>query len=95
MQGHPQAARDNSVLLNAFGSLRINVNRLMLQQSVKVLLISSPSRGDGKTTIAENLAAAFARAGRKVVLLDADLYSPQLHVRLKLNNQKGLTRYSG
>jgi capsular exopolysaccharide synthesis family protein len=83
--------RDNSILLNAFGSLRINVNRLMAQQAVKVLLVTSPSRGDGKTTIAENLASAFARSGRKVILLDGDLYHPQLHVRLKLDNETGLT----
>lgn len=84
------AEHDHSALQNAFGSLRININRLMVQQSVKVLLITSPSRGDGKTTIAENLAAAFVRAGKKVALLDADLYHPQVHRRLKLINQKGL-----
>ena len=85
------AERDNSILLNAFGSLRINANRLMARQSVKVLLITSPGRGDGKTTIAENLAAAFAQAGRKVTLLDADLYHPKLHIRLGLDDQNGLT----
>jgi len=89
--GSSSSARDNSILLNSFGSLRINVNRLMLQRSVKVILITSPGRGDGKTTIAENLAAAFALSGRKVTLLDADLYHPQLHVRLELDNQRGLT----
>ena len=89
--GSSSKARDSSALLNAFGSLRINVNRLMTQQSVKVLLISSPSRGDGKTTISENLAFAFALSGRKVTLIDADLYHPQLHVRLGLENETGLT----
>lgn len=89
--GSPRANRDTAVLLNAYGSLRINVSRLMSQQSVKVLLISSPSRGDGKTTIAENLAGAFSQSGRKVILVDADLYHPQLHARLKLDDQKGLT----
>jgi capsular exopolysaccharide synthesis family protein len=84
------AVQDHSALLNAFGSLRINVSRLMTRQSVKVLLITSPARGDGKTTIATNLAAAFARAGKNVALLDGDLYHPQLHGRLKLDNQKGL-----
>lgn len=84
------AAQDHSVLQNAFGSLRINVARLMSQQSVKVILITSPARGDGKSTIAQNLAAAFVRAGKKAALLDADLYHPQLHRRLKLENQKGL-----
>jgi capsular exopolysaccharide synthesis family protein len=85
------AARDNSALMNAFGTLRINVNRLMLQQSVKVLLITSPTRGDGKTTIAANLATAFAQSQRKVTLLDADFYHPQLHARLRLDNKRGLT----
>jgi polysaccharide biosynthesis transport protein len=85
------SARQDPVLTNAFGSLRINLNRIMAQKSVKSLLITSPARGDGKSTIAVNLAAAFARSGKKVVLIDADLYRPQLHVRLKLHNKSGLT----
>ena len=89
--GASAVARDNFALLNAFGSLRINVNRLMSHQSVKVILITSASRGDGKTTIAENLGAAFAQSGKKVILLDADLHRPQLHVRLKKENKTGLT----
>jgi polysaccharide biosynthesis transport protein len=83
--------RENSELLNAFGSLRINVNRLMLQQSVKTILITSPSRGDGKTMISLNLADAFAASGKKVALVDADLYRPRLHVRFGLDNKSGLT----
>jgi tyrosine-protein kinase len=85
------AARDDPVLLNAFGSLRINLNRVMSRQSVKVLLVTSPTRGDGKTTIAANLATAFAFSRRKVILIDADLYHPQLQTRLKLGNKKGLS----
>jgi capsular exopolysaccharide synthesis family protein len=84
-------AREDPELMNAFGSLRINLNRMMSQKSVKSLLISSPARGDGKTTVAVNLAVAFARSGKKVVLIDGDLYRPQMHVRLKVNNQAGLT----
>ncbi len=84
-------AREDPSLMNAFGTLRINVNRLMLQKSVKSVLISSPARGDGKTTIAMNLAAAFARAGKKTVLIDADLYHPQVNKRLKLVESGGLT----
>jgi succinoglycan biosynthesis transport protein ExoP len=87
----PFPERENSVLLNAFGSLRINVHRLMLRQSVKVLLITSPARGDGKTTIAANRAAAFAQSRRNVILIDADLYHPQLQTRLGLGNKKGLS----
>lgn len=90
-RGDSLSERDNSALLNAFGTLRINVSRLMTQRSINALLITSPARGDGKTTIAMNLAAAFARSGKKVILLDADLAHPQLHVRLKLGNERGLT----
>jgi len=84
-------ARENPELLNAFGSLRINVNRLMLQKSIKTLLITSPSRGDGKTMISLNLAEAFAASGKKVALVEADLYRPRLHVRFGLDNKNGLT----
>jgi capsular exopolysaccharide synthesis family protein len=87
----PFSAREDPVLMNAFGSLRININRLMARQSLKVLLVTSPGRGDGKTTVAINLTDAFKQSGKRVALLDADLYHPQLHVRFELDNQKGLT----
>ena len=84
-------AHEDPELMNAFGSLRINVNRLMQQHSVKVLLVTSPSRGDGKTMISLNLAEAFAASGKKVALVEADLYRPRLHVRFGLDNKNGLT----
>jgi capsular exopolysaccharide synthesis family protein len=80
-----------SSLLNAFGILRINVSRLVTEKSLKTILITSPSLGEGKTTIATNLASAFVRSGQKVILIDGDLYHPTLHSRLGLDNQKGLT----
>jgi capsular exopolysaccharide synthesis family protein len=85
------ANQSKSSLLNAFGILRINVSRLVAEKSLKTILITSPSLGEGKTTIATNLASAFVRSGKKVVLMDADLYHPSLHSRLGLDNQKGLT----
>ena len=81
----------SSPFLNAFGILRINVNRLIAQKSLKTILVTSPALGEGKTTIATNLAEAFAQSGKKVILLDADLYHPAIHTCLGLDNQKGLT----
>jgi polysaccharide biosynthesis transport protein len=83
--------RTSSMLLNAFGLLRINVSRLIAQKSLKTILVTSPALGEGKTTIALNLAETFVHSGRKVVLLDADLYHSSLHSRLGLDNQSGLT----
>lgn len=56
----------------------------------KVLLITSPMPNEGKTTTAVNLASAFVQAGKKVLLIDADLRKPSLHRRLKLDNTVGL-----
>ena len=46
--------------------------------AVGVVLIASPSPGEGKTTIAANLAAAFAETGRSVVVVNADVRRPAL-----------------
>jgi capsular exopolysaccharide synthesis family protein len=76
---------------NAFGDLRINLSRLMVDRSEKRILVTSTTRGEGKTTVAANLAKAFLQSGKKIVLVDADLYHPQLHKRLGLQNVTGLT----
>jgi succinoglycan biosynthesis transport protein ExoP len=45
----------------------------------RVIVLTSPEVGDGKTTVAANLAIAMAQIGRRVVLVDGDLRKPQLH----------------
>jgi capsular exopolysaccharide synthesis family protein len=47
--------------------------------SVKTLLITSPSRRDGKSTLVSNLAIAMAHAGQKTLILDADFRKPVQH----------------
>ena len=46
--------------------------------SRKVIMITSPEPGDGKTTIASNLAIALAESGKSVVIVDADFRRPKL-----------------
>ncbi len=45
----------------------------------KVIQVSSPEPGDGKSTLAGNLALALAQSGKRVVLIDADLRRPMIH----------------
>jgi capsular exopolysaccharide synthesis family protein len=55
-----------------------------------VVLVTSPRPGEGKSSVAANLAAASAMAGRRVVLVDADLRKPQVHRLFRLKNEAGL-----
>jgi capsular exopolysaccharide synthesis family protein len=81
----------NLSLLNAFAILRFNLRSAVSQKSLRTLLITSPAVGEGKTTIAINVAAAFAQAGQKVALVDVDFHRPTLHTQLRLTNEMGLT----
>ena len=58
---------------------------------MQVLLISSPHPGDGKSTTSSNLAITLSHAGRRVVLIDADLRKPSLHSLYGLSNELGLS----
>ena len=57
----------------------------------KTLLITSPSPGDGKTTLASNLAIAMAQAGNRILLLDADFRKPMQHRIFELEKKIGLS----
>ncbi|MCI0461841.1 MAG: CpsD/CapB family tyrosine-protein kinase, partial [Gemmataceae bacterium] len=56
----------------------------------QVWQIASPARGDGKTTLAANLAVSLAQSGKRVVLIDANLRAPQLHRLLGVQADTGL-----
>jgi capsular exopolysaccharide synthesis family protein len=60
-------------------------------QPIKSLVISSCIPGEGKSTVALNLAQVAASIGKRVLLIDADLRLPQIHQTLELSNQYGLS----
>ena len=60
-------------------------------QSIKTILVTSPAPGDGKTTLASNLAIAIAQASRRVLLIDADCRRPMMHKIFGLNDQVGVS----
>ena len=56
-----------------------------------IVLVTSPRPGEGKSSVAANLAAASAMAGRRVVLVDGDLRKPQVHRLFRATNGSGLS----
>ena len=57
----------------------------------RVLVLTSPNPGEGKTTVTTNLAIALAEIRQKVLLIDADLRRPRVHDIFALNNDRGLS----
>ncbi len=58
---------------------------------IKTLLITSSLQGEGKSFFSSSIAAAFAQAGKKVLLIDGDLRRGRLHRIFKLSNEQGLS----
>jgi len=86
------AHRTRSAEADAFRFLRTQVLQMMAQSGYKTLAITSPNYGDGKTTIALNLAISIVLDLKQTVLLvDLDLRKPKLHEFAGVNPAAGLT----
>ncbi|NOX31892.1 MAG: hypothetical protein GXP35_17885 [Actinobacteria bacterium] len=80
-----------SATADAFRSIRSAFLALSLATPVQTLLVTSPDRNEGKTTVASELAAVVARGGRNVVLIDANLRRPRVHRRFDIGQEPGLS----
>jgi capsular exopolysaccharide synthesis family protein len=80
-----------SPISEAYRTLRTNLDFADLDRSLKTLVVTSAGVGEGKSTTLANLAVVSAQAGRKVVLVDADLRRPMLHQLFDMGNENGLT----
>jgi capsular exopolysaccharide synthesis family protein len=77
-------------IAEAFRSLRTNIEISQADRPLKTILVSSADIGDGKTSVAANLALSMAQREKKVVLIDADLRKPKIHEFFELTNDRGL-----
>lgn len=82
-----------SPLAEAIRSLRTSLRFSTREGTPKSTFITSSAAGEGKSSVALNLATAYAQAGNKVLIIDADLRNPTLHKLFKLENYEGLTNY--
>ncbi|MDH3026963.1 polysaccharide biosynthesis tyrosine autokinase [Gordonia alkanivorans] len=84
-------SRGSGPSAESYRKLRTNLSFACVDEPSSMILVTSPSSGEGKTTTAVNLAAALAESGSRVILVDADLRIPMVASRLRLNGQVGLT----
>lgn len=74
----------------AFNLIRAHLRFFNIDRDLRAILVASPAPGDGKTTIARNLAEAAARLGSRVLLLEVDLRHPTLAQQYGLQGGPGL-----
>ncbi|WP_165822351.1 CpsD/CapB family tyrosine-protein kinase [Paenibacillus montanisoli] len=81
----------DSIVAESYRLLSTNIQFTSPEMKMKVILVTSASPGEGKTTIAANLAVTFAQDNKKVLLIDANLRKPMLHEMFRNSNAIGLT----
>lgn len=84
---------DQYGFVEAMRLLRLRVEKEMQKENKKVLLVSSAVPGEGKTTVAANLALALAQKGSKTLLVDCDLRNPSIAGVLGEKGTRGLSDY--
>lgn len=80
-----------SPVSEAYRRLRINVVYANPDKEYKILMVSSATKEEGKSTVAANLAVTFTGSEKKVLIIDLDLRRPTLHKIFGENKEPGLS----
>lgn len=80
-----------SLAVEAFRSLRTNLKLSNPDSKLKIMLVTSSIPHEGKTVVSSNLAVSYSVAGKKVLVIDADMRKPRVHKVFGLTNEKGLS----
>lgn len=88
------AHRDpKSPVSEVFRTLRTNIQFMNTNNKLKTLLVTSTFPGEGKSWTAANLAVTFAQAGKKVVLIDADMRKGRQYTIFECSPRPGLSNF--
>lgn len=86
--------KPDAIPSEAFRTLRTRIQFSKVgTNALKTLMITSPSPGEGKTTVSLNLSGSFALNGMKTLLFDTDLRKPRVHNAMGVNRIPGFVDY--
>lgn len=87
--------KNRSSISEAFRGIRTAVFFACQQGNIKVIQVTSPVPGDGKSTVAANIAVSIAQSGRRVCLIDCDFRRPRVAKMFGLKEDTGLVQVIG
>ena len=82
-----------SPISETFRTLRTNIQFMDTSKKMKILLLTSTFPGEGKSWVSSNLAVTFAQAGKKVILIDADMRKGRQYTIFGVSPRPGLSNY--
>ncbi|GAB1793256.1 CpsD/CapB family tyrosine-protein kinase [Priestia megaterium] len=80
-----------SPITEQFRVVRTSIQFSSVDTDIRSVVITSPNPGEGKSTVAANLAIVFAQQGKRILLIDSDLRKPTVHYTFRIENLIGLS----
>jgi len=81
----------HSIMAEQLRQVRTRLQHAASLDTTRSILVTSPSPGDGKSTICVNLAAGLALNGRRILVVDANFRRPELHRIFGIGNEVGFS----
>ena len=83
--------KPKSLSAEAYRSFRTSIKFSSVDKPIKTIVVTSALIGEGKSTVAGNLAYTLNQDGAKVLVIDCDLRKPSMHCNFSVSNEEGLT----
>ena len=90
--GQKVQLESSSPAAEAYRTIRTSLHFSVGSEGGRVLLITSPESGDGKSTFVSNMGVALAHGGERTLIIDADLRKPVQHTIFGVGRKAGLSR---